>query len=1263
MKNLIENSVLKYLFLGGIGIFFAYLFAFSSFYEKDFKASLIEGDYTDFNSHLFIADYQANPLDTGTLNIRLGKSLNNLSALSFVLNYPAEKINFTENLQKGEILADDLLILKQEDNIKGEYVINLVKDDGFNLEKSDEDFPVLLKLPFNLTEKTQIGDLIKLSFSEVQAIKTDFSFLSLDTADGEISLEKQENSLRMLETKTLAQDKIQVFFNDFLVKTGEDPIISPNINIQDIKISEENGKSLIITFTEKLNSNLYSVNYKQGVSPIGNTKGALNDENRFSFFTVKEETEDQISLEEVTLIDNKTLEISFDKNIDDHNFLNPTKYLIKSAKNEEIKISNLEKKSARTLQVNLISPLNFDSFYFFIAQDFENISYNNIKLLKTEEEKEVIINTLNPETLTNKGGEFIVNGKNLDKIVQIKINNKFVEILDKKSNTLNCKLESLETGLYDVSFIKDDGNQILKEKFLTIQESLGSLQVISAESYASPQKVPNDNQTETTLWALVSDPRGVDDISQVSLDLRELGGSAFAPMKGEQEDGNPIIVDNKRYFYLKIKIPQTVKTSSEPKKIKVVAEDNDGNKAYGEISLTVTNNIIASEKPLIKNAYVSPKPIKRKGNFSVYADIEDLDGIQDIDRVTVNLSEIGLGPKRMILSENTNNVESNYTNNTQVSSEDNSENNQNTIIPNQRKQSWFKAENIIIPDTIEVGTYNLPITVSDLSGEESVYQELSIKIGTGNPPTLDDDRIKVVPRQFIPNNDEETFQVKVYVEDEDGIEDITAVLLDIQEIGGTSVNLKREGEIREGQKGAYFVSEELTVGPNIKIGPAQLDIYVYDKEGYEVKDDVSIKVTSQDEVGQAPEIDSVKSYTNPSSVKVNSEEKISFNVFVKNHEFAIDQVMLDLSNIAKYTGENLENCKGATDRLVCLKPALKEGTRGQWYTLSDIVLLPQTQSSMEPYRIKVIVSDEKGKTNDGYILLQVGDGTLPSANLGYPKVKMVISTAEDTLEVLFSSPIDSKKIRKGAFVITKTNDTSDTLAITKYAVNTDSTVVTLKTHPQEKNVNYTLIANADILGLRENKYTDNHIDFVGYNKRKIPPQLIKVKAINSNLVEAIFSEGLRPSSVNSYGKDFEIFTRDAKKERLKVSHVELSEDNHTVLISTEKQIPNQKYLLRVKNVISAGGVKVGGEERTDNYLKNFYYGIHKDFVGFKTLNNQEKNIFEAGDFNQDGKIDFTDFTIFSSVYGQNLNNEEENNESSEYQPTPLEKKPETQSIN
>lgn len=996
----------------------------------------------------------------------------------------------------------------------------------------------------------------------------------------------------------------------------------------------------------------------------GNSKKLLSNTNSLTYFSGI--SEGNIELKSASSISKSQVLLEFSSMPTSSLATNPTKYLLLDSEGKRIGIKEVTLNQA-SASLELSKSLTNDEYYFLIAKDLDFVSNNRSILFQASLKQLTQVLSTSKSSISKDGSEVVFSGVNLTEVVSIIMDDKELEIISQEESSIVVSIPSQEkSGLKSLEFELKNGNKIVKDNFISVIEPSAKLEVLSEESYASPKRVINDGQTETTLWAVIQDPRGVGAINKVTLDLREIGGSAVAPMIGEDENGEAIIVDDKRLFFLKTVVPATVKTSETPKEIRVTAEDPYGQKAYGEISLIVSRNIISSEVPEILEAYASPTQIMVETPLSFHAYIKDLDGINDIDSVVFDLGSLGIGPRKGEMEgERVVENSQSYSRSTQVSSENNSSEAQSPITINPSSEitnRWYSIKDVIIPNTVKAGTHDIQVIVTDKSGEEG-RKTITISLSRGNSPQIDGERTESTPREEVPNDGKEKFSVVSYISDEDGIDDITAVNIDLQEIGGTVVEMDMQGEQREGQKGAWFIAKDLSVSKETLTGIVSLNIYAYDKQGNEAEYRHELKVTSFDELGDAPEIDSSRSYTSPAAVTPDEETRITLNAFINKHEFEVTQVMVDLGNIAKHVGDisasssDAENsCLGATERIICMTPGIQEGAKGQWYYLEDVVVLKSTPSSLEPYRVRVNVTDEKGKSSSGFIFINVGDGTLPTYQTGFPKVQMAISTSANSIEVMFSNPIDPKKVKTSAFKITSSSDTSEQLSISRSSVNSSATVATLETGSQEPGKSYTLFADAQQLGLKESQYTDNHADFVGFSKREIPPQIAKITAISPNLIEVIFSEGLRPSSVKAHGSDFEIFTHEQQPERLGVKHVEFRDDNQTLRISTDTQESEKKYQLRVKNIFSAAGVKVGGNDRPQRLSRDLYFGIHKTFIGYASQAPERKSIIESVDFDKNGKIDFTDFTIFSSVYGESLVNPINNPENSEtgFSPTPLE---------
>jgi len=145
-----------------------------------------------------------------------------------------------------------------------------------------------------------------------------------------------------------------------------------------------------------------------------------------------------------------------------------------------------------------------------------------------------------------------------------------------------------------------------------------------------------------------------------------------------------------------------------------------------------------------------------------------------------------------------------------------------------------------------------------------------------------------------------------------------------------------------------------------------------------------------------------------------------------------------------------------------MSPSVQEGTSGSWYVLPDVIILENVETSSEAYRLWVTAVDTTGQFSKGYINVKVSDGTTSTKTATtLPTVKLATATDLNTVEVLFSSAIDTKDFSTsgGDFEITEKNNTSETLDISKAVFNSAGTLVTLTTSDQTAGTSYTVIAD------------------------------------------------------------------------------------------------------------------------------------------------------------------------------------------------------------
>jgi hypothetical protein len=1213
-----------------------------------FRASLLDETPNDIpDAHLFFSkEITAHEADEGFVSVRVGKDLPLLSVVNFRVQYNSAHLSFFDtyelgNLQdaQGNKVIPEMRMIEPK-NQEGYTEVSLVSLTPFTVKKGD----ILIKLNAKILAKTHTK--IDLSFSHIEAIDASYQSQVLETSSGKISVLAIVPNLE-IENTTLEENTLCVAFNDYLENAGSLSIKNGETDItENFDSPYISGKSVCVDLKDDNSfpqDSLLTV-YAQKVQ--GNIKTLLSSDHSVSLIATPTEKTNLFGMQFSKVLSKSSVELIISgSSLANPDLKNPTKYQIRNRKGIDLMKPSSATLSGNNLILNFPQPFAEDEKYFLYSHDTNLFGQNRVIFFEVPKTEEVRITGFSPSSVS-AGETITIQGSGLLSVKEVFIDTLSVSVSSRSSTAISFLVpKTMSSGLHTVKCITNTDTLIIKEDaFSVIQEDQKPVEII--ETSASPSRVLNNGSMKTRIEVFITASSGLQDITDVNIDLRPIKGSARNRMIGESQEGTFDDFNNTRMFSLETVVSPLTQTSETPLSLPVTVTTPQGKSDASAVSLIVTNNIITSTPPEILSASATPSPIMQGDTVNFYVEIKDLDGISTLDTVRLDLTSLGLGPRLLSpLQEEKSSLSL--------------ENTENTFLPTVsgtlRTQGVFTLEGIVLPKTTKKGNYTLPLRVSDKTGS-SVTSSITMSIQQGNAPKIDDERSYITPRTRVPNNGTEEFSFTTYVSDEDGIDDITQVVLDIQKIGGTTVELSLQGEKREGQKGGFYSVSGLTVAKETGIGTAEIPLYVYDTQGNETDYTFKVEVTAYDTVGKAPQVNTGKSYTSPAVVPADETTKMSLNIFIDTNEFPVTQVIADLQNIGKYTGSSLhDSCEGATNQMVCLTPGIKEGDRGQWFTISDIVINKTTKSSTEPYRIRVTATDEKGKMGEGFLPLLVGDGTLPTSLSGYPKMRMAISTDPDTIEVLFSHPIDKSKLQAGAFTVVSSLNTRDTLAVTNQVVNAEGTVVTLTTNEQEAGKRYTVIGNTRVLGIQELQYTDNHAECIGYDKQEIPPQLIRVKPLSSTLLELIFSEGLKPSSIRSVSRDFEIFTRESQPKTLAISHIEFGEDNNTLRISTEKQIPKQEYTLRIKNILSASGVPVGGKDRTTSVSSNLYFGIHKIFTGYGALSQDVQTLFEKVDFDKNGVVDFTDFTIFASMYGKNLEEkgESDSSSSSSYSPSAL----------
>jgi hypothetical protein len=556
---------------------------------------------------------------------------------------------------------------------------------------------------------------------------------------------------------------------------------------------------------------------------------------------------------------------------------------------------------------------------------------------------------------------------------------------------------------------------------------------------------------------------------------------------------------------------------------------------------------------------------------------------------------------------------------------------------------WFQSDPYKIPEWVPEGLYELPITVLDREGTEATGS-ISIVITRDSigSPRIDEDDVFLSPKHSIPNDERTTFQIFAKATDPNGHEDITGVTANLSPIGLPPVEMTK-GQI-EGT-GAWYSTEELVIPRSVIPGYRTINIAATDTDGNMTEVEIKMHVSTPETSGDGPEILEDKAYTNPRTFINDQKTRGTLYVYAEEGDAPIQHVTANLGTLLQISSEteeekveeateenrpprvfgkiglipvafaedeevrtltegNSTECV-STDTFGCMIPSVKEGDRGQWFYLPNLVVREQVPASIDPYYIPVVATDTDGRKTEAELPIFVSDGVLPISEQGLPYLVSAVTTERNEVQAYFSSALDTQKIRGDAFDITFFEDRGTKLPIKGYDIQADARVVKLETNYMNPGDRLTLFADAEILGLRQDRQTDNQVNFTVHsiNERKKFFEIEKVESVGINAAKITFRKDLRFSSVLSDGSNFQITTKGTDK-TLPVLGAQII-DSKTVLLSTGLQIPGNTYILRASGVQDFSGKELRKGTDIKAFASYEDYGINDFIISTKA----EKEIY------------------------------------------------------
>lgn len=840
------------------------------------------------------------------------------------------------------------------------------------------------------------------------------------------------------------------------------------------------------------------------------------------------------------------------------------------------------------------------------------------------------ISLVTPNTVTNDlASNVVLSGSNLDIVKEVRLNNKAVTIVNQTANSLTFAVPvGFEAQQYNITLIDKANNSLVFNNALLVTLPTPVLTVRSEQSQSLPYNVPNDGVTKTKLWLLVEDPVNLNNVSSVVVDLTQIGGPATQEMKkdtGTQPQFS-------QWYTYETTIPVTVATKDAPYLLPV--EVRKGSEKYaGTVSIRVTKDVLKGVAPKIDHVYISPISVSPDGTTPVRisAQVTDQDGAVTINSVVADLGSLGLGFKPLVaLSEVTAGTE--------------------------LETQFFQTEEFTVPKTTQLGDYTINVVASDITGEKTTAT-LTLQVSTlVTGPKIDADVSYISPRKSIPRDAKTEFSIHAFVSDPDGVSDIQTVTANFPSLGLAPVALTKDAAAATEGKSAWFQVTGLTVPKIAPLGVHDIEIRATDSQGGMANLILRIEVTHKDTLGEPPRVVDDRGYTTPRAAINDGQTPITLYAFVQDDDGDIESVVANLSEIGQVgpeTGGTLGgtttttttsggttttttsasgSCPTGSNVLVCMNPSVKEGANGQWFILPGVTVSKLTSPSPNPYQVEVTVTDSGGKSAKGTIPVYVGSGDSISDQQEPPKILAAIPTSDTTVEVLFSKEMSASSIGSSGkgFTITSESNINEILPIIGATINSSGTVVTLSTSNQVPGKRYVLSVSKDIkdiVGRSVIEGSASRLNFSGFQALDRAPILEYIEATDVNMVELEFRDNLKPSSVRtgmsqtdmSSQLGVSIYESDNTSQRLDILGVTLVGPK-IIRVKTGSQVADMKYRITIEGLASADGTALP-------------VAINKGFKGYNLTIVQHRAAAGLADLNGDGKVDFLDFTIFSSVYG------------------------------
>ncbi|HOO55283.1 MAG TPA: PQQ-binding-like beta-propeller repeat protein [bacterium] len=348
--------------------------------------------------------------------------------------------------------------------------------------------------------------------------------------------------------------------------------------------------------------------------------------------------------------------------------------------------------------------------------------------------------------------------------------------------------QGTDAGAYDVTVTATDSGSLTGDRTEPVNVSNEPPEVTDIQFSSNP--VPPDGATTFNITADVTDPNGLDDVTGVEVDLSNIGGGTVV-MLDDGSSGDGAAGDGK-YGVTGITVPQG--TSAGNKDITVTATDSLPQTGDRTEQISVSNT-----PPVVSLVDFDPDWIDDAGTITttVYATVQDDNGLADISMVSIDLDSIDTGTVLTLFDDATN----------------------GDLVAG---DGIFTNSAVVAGAGVTCGTQPLEVTAVDLGTNTGTGQGDLFIDGAPDIQTITFD-----PQPISPGG-ATVFEMTVVIQDCNGWDDVNTVDADFASLGGGVVALGYDSD--DGGNTVTFKAAGLTVPAN-PIGNYPVEVTARDLSG------------------------------------------------------------------------------------------------------------------------------------------------------------------------------------------------------------------------------------------------------------------------------------------------------------------------------------------------------------------------------------------------------------------------------------------------